>query len=145
VPDSLWVLDTSIVAGWFFFDEPLRDVSLIVRARLRDQPHRFLVPHLFHSEIVHVLARKSARDADFVRTAIELLLRLGVRTIALSESALLRTAHWACRGLSGYDATFTALAEDLGGKWLTADESAAKIAGRERAITLRSWARAEGR
>lgn len=142
MPDRLWVLDTSIVAAWFFTDEPLRDEALAVRNDLRDDPDRYLVPHLFHSELVHVLARKSGRNTAFVRQGLQLVLRLGVRTLALSEAALRRAAYWACRGLSGYDGTFVALAEDVGGRWLTADEEAAKIAGRGVTTTLRAWARA---
>lgn len=123
------VLDTSVVVPWFFTDEPLRPHALRVRAQLRDRPHRFVVPGLFHSELVHVLARKSARDERFVRRALELVLSLGIRILPLAHSALTRIAHWTCRGLSGYDATFVALAEDVRGRWLTADREAAKIAG----------------
>lgn len=142
MPDGFWVLDTSVAAAWFFTDEPLRREALAVRSHLRDEPDHYLVPSLFHTELVHVLARKSRRDESFVTDALRLVLRLGIRTLALPESALLQTAHWTCRGLTGYDATFVALAEEVGGRWLTADDPAAKVAGRERAVTLRSWARA---
>lgn len=140
-PEGPWVLDTSIAVAWLFSDEPRRRDALAVRSRLRDEPQRFLVPHLFHAELVHVLARKSGRNRRFVHEALGLFLRLGIRTLPLTEAALLRSAAWACRGLSGYDATFVALAEEVGGRWLTADERAAKIAGRAKAETLRSWAR----
>ncbi len=139
--DALWVLDTSVAAGWFFSDEPLREESLAVRHDIGEAPQRYVVPPLFHSELVHVLSRKSARDEGFVREALGLILRLGIRTLSLSEGALFRSAYWACRGLSGYDATFVALAEDIGGRWLTGDERAAKIAGRRATATLRSWTR----
>jgi predicted nucleic acid-binding protein len=139
MPDRLWVLDTSVVVGWFFTDEPLREQALAVRANLRDEPRRYVVPSLFHAELIHVVARKSGRNLRFVTEALRLTLRLGIRTLALSEAALLRSAHWACRGLSGYDATFLALAEDVAGRWLTADERAAKTAGKRHAETLRAW------
>jgi predicted nucleic acid-binding protein len=132
------VLDTSVVVPWFFEDEPLREQAIRVRAQLRDAPHRFLVPALFHSELVHVLARKSARDEKFVGRALELVLALGIRTLPLSQSALQRMAHWTSRGLSGYDATFVALAESVSGRWLTADREAAAIVGRALAETLGS-------
>lgn len=141
VAEHAWVLDTSVAAAWFFTDEPLREEALAVRSHLRDEPRRYLVPALFYAELVHVLARKSGRDARFVRDAVELIGRLGIRTLGLRREALLRTAHWACQGLSGYDATFVALAEDVGGRWLTADERAAGVAGRGTAETLTSWAR----
>jgi predicted nucleic acid-binding protein len=134
-----WVLDTSVAAAWFFTDEPLRRQALAVRKHLGDQPAHYLIPPLFHAELVHVLARKSGRDLAFVRGALQLVLRLGIRTLLLSEAALLRTTHWACRGLSGYDATFVALAEDLGGRWLTSDERAARAAGHEIAQPLKTW------
>lgn len=141
MPDGPWVLDTSVAAAWFFTDEPLRPQCLAVRDDLRETPDRYVVPHLFHAEIVHVLARKAGREAGFVREALQLLLRLGIRTLPLTEAAILRTGHWACRGMSGYDATFVSLAEDLGGAWLTADDRAAKLAGRGRAVTVARWAR----
>lgn len=137
--EPLWVLDTSVLVPWFFVDEEQRDEALHVRDDLGDRPDRYVIPALFHSELVHVLARKSRNDPAFVRRSLELVLRLGIRTVPLSERALVRTAHWACRGLSGYDATFVALAEDLGGRWLTADERAAKVAGTRRATTLARW------
>ena len=136
------MLDTSVVAPWFFADEPLREESLLLRRGVGEKPALYVVPCLFQSELLHVLARRSGRDLGFVAPALGLILRLGIRTLPLSEQALLRAARWACRGMSGYDATFVALAEDLGGRWLTADERAARIAGPGAAETLRSWASA---
>jgi len=138
VPEGPLVLDTSVAAAWFFVDEPHRQEALEVRADLRDHPERFVVPALFHSELLHVLARKSGRDLPFVREALGLLLRLGIRTLSLSAAA----ARWACRGLSGYEATFVGLAENLGGRWLTADARAARVVGARRAVLLASEHRA---
>lgn len=136
-----WVLDTSVAVAWFFLDEPLREAALAVRADLREHPSRYFVPHLFHSELAHVLARKSERDVSFVRQGLALILRLGIRTVPLSERALLGLAERTSGGLSGYDATFVVLAEDLGARWLSADIRAAKVAGRALAVPLAEWAR----
>ncbi|MBI5504497.1 MAG: type II toxin-antitoxin system VapC family toxin [Deltaproteobacteria bacterium] len=141
VTEPLVILDASVVVAWFLTDEPSRVTALALGEAVRDKPRNYVVPPFFHSELVHVLARRSAKDARFVKSAIGLVLRLGLRTVSLSESALLRTGHWACRGLSGYDATYVALAEDLGGRWLTSDERAAKKAGPKFARTLADWAR----
>jgi predicted nucleic acid-binding protein len=140
VPD-LWVLDTSVAVGWFFADEPLRSDALAVRARLSDEPQRFVVPTLFYSELVHVLARKSGRDAEFVQRAVTISLRLGIRTVALSEQGWQDAARWSCRGISGYDATSVALAQDLNARWLTADERAVKISGTDFSEMLRGFGR----
>ncbi len=144
MPEGPWILDTSVAAAWFFTDEPLRAACLSVRTVLLERPDRFAVPHLVHSELVHVLTRKSGRDMRFVDESLQLFLRLGLRTLPLTEAALLRTGHWACKGMSGYDATFVALAEDLGGEWLTADDRAARLAGAARAVTVSRWARTRG-
>ena len=138
--DGPWVLDTSVAAAWFFTDESFHVEALVVQNLLRDEPSHFVVPSVFYSELTHVLARKSGRDASFVGEALTLMFRLGVRTLMLSESALLRAGYWACRGLSGYDATFVALAEDVAGRWLTGDVRAAKLAGSEAAEILTVWA-----
>jgi predicted nucleic acid-binding protein len=139
VAESRWVLDTSIAVSWFFTDDPGREQALAVREDLKQRPDRYFVPPLFHAELVHVLARKSARDARFTKEALRLVLRLGIRTLPLSEDALLRTTDWACQGISGYDTTFVALAEDLGGRWLTADERAASVVGDKAAHTVDAW------
>jgi predicted nucleic acid-binding protein len=137
--DSLWVLDTSVAAAWFFDDDPSHDDSLAVRAHLKDHAGSFVVPPLFYAELVHVLARKSGRRFPFVRAALQAVLRLGLRTVPLREEALLRTADWACKGLGGYDATFVALGEDLKARWITADRRAARTAGPPRALALSGW------
>lgn len=140
VADRTAVLDTSVAVGWFAQQDAQSLAALRVRAEVRDNPDRFVVPPLFHAELVHVLTRKSERDEEAVRAALRIILRLGIRTQALSEGALLRTAHWSCAGLGGYDATFVALAEDLNGCWLTADGRAARVVGPELAVTLTDWA-----
>jgi predicted nucleic acid-binding protein len=134
----IWVLDASVAVKWFFTDEILRDKAIEVRARLAMRPTEFVVPHLFHSEILQVLARKSGREAGFVSTALGLVQRLGLRTLALSENGWNHAAHWCALGMSGYDATYLALAQELGGRWLTADEVASAKAGAS-AMSLGAW------
>lgn len=138
-PERLWVLDTSVVAAWFFEDDPAHDASLGVREDLKDRADIYVVPPLFYAELVHVLARKSGRRTPFVRAALALIVRLGLRTLNLSEPALMRTTDWACKSLGGYDATFVALAEDLGARWITADGRGARAAGRRHAVALARW------
>lgn len=142
-PDRhLWVLDTSVAAAWFFEDDPAHAASLAVREDLKDRADSYIVPWLFYAELIHVLARKSGGRRAFVRAAVQLIIRLGLRTLGSSEPVMIRAASWACKGLSGYDATFVALAEDLGARWVTADARAARKAGKERAVALDRWSAA---
>lgn len=133
------VLDTSIVVKWFFTDEPLRRQALSVRESVTENPRRFVVPHLFHSELVHVLAKKSGSDLAFVNRALGLVMRLGLVTLGLSETGLAQCARWSCEGLSGYDATFVALAGECDGVWLTADHRAARVVSAGLAMHLSEW------
>jgi predicted nucleic acid-binding protein len=139
VPDPIWVLDASVAIKWFFTDELLRDEALAVRRELVQRPARFAVPHLFLSEVIHVLARKSAHDHAFVEKSLSLLLRFGLRTIALDTQALQNVARHSCRRLSGYDATYLALAQQIGGRWLTADDEACRQEPNDRCLTLAQW------
>ncbi len=118
------VLDVSVAVKWFFLDEPLRAQALAVRADVAQRADRFVVPHLFMSELAHVLARKSKRDEAFVSASLALILRLGLRTLSLSAGDWSRVCTWSAHGLTGYDATYVALAEACEGRWLTADDQA---------------------
>ena len=130
------VLDASVAVKWFFLDEPLREKALEVRSQLIAQPDRFLVPSLFHTELMHVLARKSKNDAHFVSQSVNLILRLGIRTCMLSEKGIKSAVKLTCHGLSGYDATYAALAHEHDAKWITADLKAIKKAGKTLAVSL---------
>jgi predicted nucleic acid-binding protein len=125
----LFVLDASIIVKWFFVDEPQRERALQVRSDVVERPNQFMVPVLFHSEFIHVLARKSAKDLAFVTQALELVLRLGIRAVPLSAEGLHIVTKLCCEGLSGYDATYIALAQVNKAKWLTADAKAVKRIG----------------
>jgi predicted nucleic acid-binding protein len=137
---GITVLDTSVVVKWFFTDEPLRREALVVRAAVAESPGRFVVPHLFHSELIHVLARKSGSDLSFVDKAFGLVTRLGLVTLGVSQEGFAVCSRWSCEGLSGYDATFVALASEVDGIWLTADEKAARLVGPDLVAHLAGWA-----
>ncbi len=132
----MWVLDASVATKWFFTDEPHRKEALKVRSLLADRPDQFFVPSLFFSEMLHVLARKSGFNHGFVENAMDLLLKLGIRGLALSDKGMSRAIYHACHGLSGYDATYLALAEDIHARWITADVDAVHKAGSKHVMKL---------
>ncbi len=137
-PRPSWILDTSVAAAWFLTDEPLRERALQARSDLIAFPERYAVPQLFYSELVHVLTARSLRDRIFVERCLRTCLRFGIRVLPLTETALSHMPALSCKGLGGYDATFVAVAQDAGAKWLTADDKAARIAG-SLATRLLSW------
>jgi len=88
-----------------------------------------MVPPLFYSEVTHALlryqrsGRLTADEIDEVCAVIDGL-PLQAADPPGSVGAIARVAR--DRGLSGYDATYVLLAEELGGALLTADERLAR-------------------
>ncbi|MEI6791506.1 MAG: type II toxin-antitoxin system VapC family toxin [Myxococcaceae bacterium] len=135
----MWILDASVIVKWFFTDEPLRENALQVQRHAVTNPKEFIIPHLCYSELLQVLARKSNNDLVFLNRSLDLITRMGLRTFWLSNDALLKAAEFSCLGLSGYDATYLALAHDLKGYWLTADQKALKKNLSPHILSLNNW------
>ena len=75
------VLDASVAAKWFFHDEPNVILARHVLSNIEVSTEQFLVPDLFFIELNAVLIKKSEYDFHFVKKAMELILRLGLRTV----------------------------------------------------------------
>lgn len=135
----MWILDASVIVKWFFTDELLQEQALDVQRHAIANPNRFIVPHLCYSELLQVIARKSGNDPVFLKRCLELVSKMGLRTFWLSTDALIKAAEFSCQGLSGYDATYLALAEDLKAHWLTADQKAAKKNLSSHVLVLEDW------
>jgi len=119
------VLDASIVVRWF---APEGDADDAVAERMLRQLARrsrdFVVPELLGYEVVAVLVRK-LRSADLVARAMRRLDRFGLRRVRLDPPLVEATGRLALRfRVTGYDAAYLAVAEALGGRWLTLDAAA---------------------
>ena len=120
------IVDASVAAKWFLPGEPLASEARAVLYEIRDDPRGFLVPELFMNELLAVLARMHGVTAVDVAEAISLVEALGLHRVANGHELLASAAELAVDwGLSGYDATYVALARLAGGAWLTADRRAA--------------------
>lgn len=133
----MWVIDASVIVKWFFIDEPLRTKAMALQKKLVQSPLQFACPHLFYSELIHVLSRKSGKSLPFVQEALKLIVSLGMPTVFLTKDGLMNAAQFTCSGLSGYDATYLALAKQLNARWITADSEAVKLAPAELVMDLR--------
>ena len=135
----MWVLDASVIIKWFFIEEPLRENALQVQAYALYHPRKFIIPHLCYSELLQAITRKSGSNVEFVNQCIELVSTMGLRTPSLSRNALRKAAEFSCLGLSGYDATYLALAHDLNARWLTDDQKAIKKNLSPHILSLDQW------
>jgi predicted nucleic acid-binding protein len=119
----IWVIDASVAIRWFLKDEAHSRADTVLR-RLIDQPEYFAVPELFAFEVYAVLCRlHPLGDEVFLKGVIPLLYG-GLFRQPMTETMAVRAARYVKRGLTGYDACYVALAEELSGIWITFDAQA---------------------
>jgi predicted nucleic acid-binding protein len=120
-----WVLDASIAVKWFVPDGDANDaVAERVLRDLSSHPSRYIVPELFIHEMLAVLCKRFKQVSDAQR-AMDRLTRLGLRRMRADERIMRTAIRLAYQyKLSGYDATYAALAVELPATWLTLDAEA---------------------
>lgn len=95
-----------------------------------------MVPELFWVEIANTLGRRHGQPLDVILEAVATLDRMGPATVHTDRAGVLSlTATMLDHGLSAYDVTYLALAENLDAKLLTLDRRPAAAAG-SRAVDL---------
>jgi len=138
-----YVIDASVALRWFIRDE--RDSGAeVVLASLVDEPSLFAVPELFAFEVFAVLCRTHPRPLEAFTSAVLPLLQGGLLRYPMTDAIARRAVRFVTRGLSGYDACYLALAEELDARWLTFDTKAVAQAGDpDRSVDLSNGAPSE--
>jgi predicted nucleic acid-binding protein len=117
------VIDAS-VAIKFFVHETGSQEALKIWADLLEKPARFAVPELFFFELMHVFNRLIPDPSHNQLKVLNTLLDCGVARFAMTVALAARVRKLQKKGLSGYDAAYVALAQELSGTWLTCDAKA---------------------
>lgn len=134
-----WVLDASVAVRWFLKGEADKAAKQVL-ARLVHEPELFAVPELFCFETFAVLERLHPAPVEAFVEGVIPLLQNGLLRFPMTESLAQRADAFVKKGLTGYDACYVALADELQGVWLTFDEQAvSKVAE-----TKLSWCLARG-
>ena len=142
-----YVLDASVALRWYLREER-SDAAESVRLRLIEEPALFALPELFGYEVFSVLFRVHPHPWVTFRDGVLPLLHCGLLRYPLTEAVASRAARFGGFGLTGYDAAYAALAEELGACWLTFDAGAhARLAAEKLSFDLNaglpgSWATA---
>ena len=119
----IWIVDASVALRWLLKGESHPHADAVLE-RVVSEPGSFAVPELFAFEVYSVLCRLHPRPLDAFLQGVIPILQGGVHRHPITET-LARKAHpFVEAGLTGYDATYAALAVELEGKWLTFDEKA---------------------
>jgi predicted nucleic acid-binding protein len=119
------VLDASVLVKWFV-DEEGRDAAIDLLDEVVDRPRRFALPDLAWYELTHVLLRVTRKVEPAFRS-LERVMLLGIPCFAATPERCIKAMQLAKRfKLSGYDAHYVVLAEELEGRWVTFDSKAAR-------------------
>ncbi len=118
-----FVLDASVALKWFVTEERSQTADTVYR-RLIDEPEAFSAPELFCYEVFSALFRVHPRAQETFEQGILPLLRSGLLRYPMTDGIASRAARFVAAGLTGYDACYAALAEELGATWLTFDSRA---------------------
>ncbi|MBW1794790.1 MAG: type II toxin-antitoxin system VapC family toxin [Deltaproteobacteria bacterium] len=127
----IWVVDASVAVRWFLKDEGHPNADAVLYT-LIDRPESFAVPELFCFEVYAVLCRLHPSGHDVFIKGMIPILNSGVFRQPMTERLANQAARFVKKGLTGYDATYVALATEMKGRWLTFDEKAHKCLAREK-------------
>ena len=106
------VLDASVVLKWFRTEgERHREEALALRRLFEAGELGVFAPPLLWLEIVNVAARRWGWSAGQLDDLAAQLPALG---FVMLEPILVGVSRWAAAGLSAYDATYVAIAEEPG-------------------------------
>ena len=119
----IWVIDASVAVRWFLSDE-VDATAYSVLEHLVSEPGRFAVPELFCFETFAVLQRLHPEPIAAFLDGITPILQGGLLRYPMTPSIARRADRFVRAGLTGYDATYVGLAEELGGQWITYDKKA---------------------
>lgn len=116
------VLDASVVLKWFV-NEADSGQALKLRDEFYAGKREIVVPDLLLFEIANALRYNPSFSTNEIREVLDTLFGIGIEIIAPTLSLLGKTVELAEEfGLTCYDATYLALAEELGFEFITADE-----------------------
>ena len=119
------VVDASAAIAYLTGEAAGADVEVALETR-----HEVLVPWVFWSEVVNVLARRRRWPGSQTLAAVHDLEQIGLQTELPSRVSVLAVIDAVdIHGLTAYDAEYLVLAESAGGELLTGDARLAQAAG----------------
>ena len=121
-----FILDSSVALKWWR-DEPEagQEEALQIEELYISGSIRIAVPTLFFAEVLNVVSRRWNWPDSNVQSLGEVLAELNFE---IRDPSTANVALWCTRGLSGYDATYAALAFESNYTLVTADARLANIA-----------------
>lgn len=119
------ILDASVLIKCFIQEQGTDEALGLLEEVLRD-PHLFIVPELVFFELANILNRLIPVEDDR-NELFHVLINSPLPRTTLTVELAKGLRRFQSMGLSGYDSAYVALAELVGGVWITADTKAHKI------------------
>ncbi len=120
-----YVLDASTVVRWYVESLSHPHADAVLR-KVLSNPEQFAIPELFTYEVLSVLYRVHPDAPRIYEKDVNRLLRSGILRYPMTDHIFGRAERFITMGLSGYDACYVALAEELEASWLTFDGKACR-------------------
>ncbi|MBI2339413.1 MAG: type II toxin-antitoxin system VapC family toxin [Deltaproteobacteria bacterium] len=117
------IIDASVAIKWFV-EEKGRESALEILQNILESPQTHAVPELFYFELANAFNRLVPVPNEGQLKLMDQVLVLALRRFSMTGELFDLTRKYQRMGLSGYDASYVALAKMLKGIWLTFDETA---------------------
>ena len=121
-----FVIDASTAVRWYVGNLSHPNADSVLTAVLAE-PEGFAVPELFTYEVLNVLYRIHPDAAEIYGKEVNQLLRSGILRYPMTDHIFGRADRFIAMGLTGYDACYVALAEELDARWVTFDSKACRV------------------
>ena len=118
-----YVIDASVAFRWFISGSEHPNADAVLQ-EIITHPGIFAIPELFAYEVLSVLYKHHPMARTVYAKDIDRLMRSGILRYPMTENISARADRFIRMGLTGYDAVYVALAEELDGTWLTFDSRA---------------------
>jgi predicted nucleic acid-binding protein len=127
----IWIVDASVALRWFIQEEAHHHADEVLK-ELIHRPEFFAVPELFAFEVYSVLQRLHPSGLEVFRQGLMPILQGGIFRQPMTDKLAMMAHRYVRLGLTGYDACYAALAQDMKGIWLTFDQKAHRAIEREK-------------
>ena len=121
-----YVIDASTAVRWYLESLSHPHADEVLR-KVLSRPELFAVPELFTYEVLSVLYRIHPDASEIYKNDVNRLLRSGILRYPMTDHIFGRAEKFITMGLTGYDACYAALAEELDASWLTFDAKACRM------------------
>jgi len=115
-------LDASVALKWFFKEKD-SEIAKILLEKIKRENVKVVVPQLFFFEVTNAVKTKTTSSADDVLEVIDKIFSLELVSEKVDGKLLVKANFYAQKyDLTIYDASYLALAKNLGVNLVTADE-----------------------